>query len=566
MRSLILALVLSCSCALSAPSFRGQCRPSPPPPPSFFGSSSPHIRFKYPGGPLATESFVVVEVESVPVSLASGAKACFYFWYEGNDEYSDSPSSLSLPRSVFVVEDCVPLEPTGTGSDAQTTVMQASATLSFPEAGPVAVGVSLLLFDGDINLLRAYQRQLSALFKTGADKSNCVAPPSSASSSSSSSSSSFSSSCAPCPSQSLASSLAKFSYAPHTDSNVSFPLDPGPDADVYLTRFINALNVEVVGSVVPLANVSAALFPTWKSLMRPSWDALPLRVADVFTASRVAVIVEPRVDADLPGLIKHTMWMLNYPHGDEPDRTAAHAYNEVPPGAPPPLWALHIFHSPQNARQLHASLFGADVSLRRKVRLTSMTSLSRDSYSALLTSSLFLSSLSPASHFFVFQSDVAALRPGPLDEFLAFDYVGAPWSWCTDPNEYCWLFGNGGASLRRRESMLQLTSEVTCDRAQCKTKDAFEQDLLNSEYGKLNASHFVEDCWLAARAHQMRDELFVSLPPRDVSHRFSSETMLPYVSGTSYDFVEPFFLHQAWRYLPPPPLMSMLARVQRYYW
>lgn len=114
--------------------------------------------------------------------------------------------------------------------------------------------------------------------------------------------------------------------------------------------------------------------------------------------------------------------------------------------------------------------------------------------------------------------------------------------------------------------MLKLSRELVCDTSTCRWQDAFGSDRANSQYGVHNASLFVEDNWLAARAHQLRKEIPLHLPDRDISYRFSAETMLPYKSETSSDYVEPFYLHKAWNYLPPSPIISLLARVQRYYW
>lgn len=52
------------------------------------------------------------------------------------------------------------------------------------------------------------------------------------------------------------------------------------------------------------------------------------------------------------------------------------------------------------------------------------------------------------SHYLIVQWDSWVLNPDAwTDEFLAYDYIGAPWGWHHDPYEV----GNGGFSLRSRK-------------------------------------------------------------------------------------------------------------------
>ncbi|CAG7581312.1 MAG: hypothetical protein SLAVMIC_00780 [uncultured marine phage] len=70
-------------------------------------------------------------------------------------------------------------------------------------------------------------------------------------------------------------------------------------------------------------------------------------------------------------------------------------------------------------------------------------------------------------YILIFQSDSFMLRDG-LDEYLDYDYVGAPWNWANDPNfkdpryKDLSIFkngGNGGFSLRKKSSMLNIISK-----------------------------------------------------------------------------------------------------------
>jgi hypothetical protein len=62
----------------------------------------------------------------------------------------------------------------------------------------------------------------------------------------------------------------------------------------------------------------------------------------------------------------------------------------------------------------------------------------------------------PAETVLMFETDSILRRPG-IDEFLEYDYVGAPWFWAvlnTDRAEG--PVGNGGLSLRKRSAMLRI--------------------------------------------------------------------------------------------------------------
>jgi hypothetical protein len=229
--------------------------------------------------------------------------------------------------------------------------------------------------------------------------------------------------------------------------NLNVDDDP---SDRHMQAFMDALNLPYA-SVVDLAK---DLLPTWAATMRarPAFAALRLDdlVAPPGSTDRCAVIAEGRSDAEvLPVVIKHTMHMLM---GD----------------APTPTWSLHVFHTPTNAAQIRTDL---GLTRSSRVHLVRLANLTRDAYSALLTSSVFWDAL-PASceHVLIFQADVIARHRSALDAFLKYDYVGAPWKWCQIALPFCWFGGNGGVSLRRRSTMIALMRELDCSRWNCVTR------------------------------------------------------------------------------------------------
>lgn len=106
----------------------------------------------------------------------------------------------------------------------------------------------------------------------------------------------------------------------------------------------------------------------------------------------------------------------------------------------------------------------------------------------------------PANNVLIFQSDVAFHFDSPhfIEEFMAYDYVGAPW-----PREKVnglgpWRWsercGNGGMSFRKRDAMLKCLHE------------------------KPNNMNENEDVYFS---HYCRD--IINVAPRDIGRRFSFE-------------------------------------------
>jgi len=65
----------------------------------------------------------------------------------------------------------------------------------------------------------------------------------------------------------------------------------------------------------------------------------------------------------------------------------------------------------------------------------------------------------PAEIILTFETDSILRRPG-IDDFLEYDYVGAPWLWALlDYRNAPGPVGNGGLALRSRSAMLRILSE-----------------------------------------------------------------------------------------------------------
>lgn len=91
-------------------------------------------------------------------------------------------------------------------------------------------------------------------------------------------------------------------------------------------------------------------------------------------------------------------------------------------------------------------------------------------------------------HILVFQSDSFMLRSG-IEDYLMYDYVGAPWNWSIDPNfrdhryKDLSIFkngGNGGFSLRRKSAMIDILEKYYNDPSE---EDSYlNEDMFFSKY------------------------------------------------------------------------------------
>lgn len=142
-----------------------------------------------------------------------------------------------------------------------------------------------------------------------------------------------------------------------------------------------------------------------------------------------AVIIEPRNHADLLTVIKSTMFHLN----------------ETPSSI---KWGLQIFHGNQNKTAVKY----IQMSLGDNVILTNMEidNLTHIEHSEYMESVSFWEKVK-GDKALIFQTDSLLLRSG-IDEFLDYDYVGAPWR---KPKEGQWV-GNGGLSLRNVAKMKEI--------------------------------------------------------------------------------------------------------------
>jgi hypothetical protein len=115
-------------------------------------------------------------------------------------------------------------------------------------------------------------------------------------------------------------------------------------------------------------------------------------------------------------------------------------------------WKILIFHGKDNKEFVY-DIIGKmeDPSRFLKPIQLDVTNLSLEQYNTMLMSSAFYKCI-PTETLLLFQTDSMILEPTKLEEFLSYDYVGAPWK--------SGHVGNGGLSLRKKTKMITVITTV----------------------------------------------------------------------------------------------------------
>lgn len=141
-----------------------------------------------------------------------------------------------------------------------------------------------------------------------------------------------------------------------------------------------------------------------------------------------AVIIEPRLHPDLLTVIKSTMFHLNETNS-------------------PIKWGLQIFHGNQNEKLIKNITTIFDNVETVNIDIDNLTNIEHSEYMETID---FWGKVKGRKAL-IFQTDSLLLRSG-IDEFLDYDYIGAPWR---KPKEGQWV-GNGGLSLRTVSKMIEI--------------------------------------------------------------------------------------------------------------
>jgi len=145
---------------------------------------------------------------------------------------------------------------------------------------------------------------------------------------------------------------------------------------------------------------------------------------------KFCVIVEPRQLTMFVWVVKNFMYLLQHKQ-----------------------WGFIIFHGTENETFIKTALQGIPNILFENIQKDNLTI---SEYNDLLSTKPFWEILKNhgCEHALIFQTDVVLLRDN-IDDFLEYDYVGAPWK----EQIFELKVGNGGFSLRRVSEMLFITEK-----------------------------------------------------------------------------------------------------------
>lgn len=180
-----------------------------------------------------------------------------------------------------------------------------------------------------------------------------------------------------------------------------------------------------------------------------------------------------------------------------------------------PKWALQVFYATEEDRSaLDKALGKPSFLIWTPIRMRGMpiTSMNRSEFNWFMSSTYFWEPLQH-EHVLYFETDSMLLRhDGCVEDFLHYDYVGAPWP--------AGEGGNGGLGLHRRSTTLKA---VRSDEAVIKQldKNAYE------------TADFQADSFIV----HLLQKLNASFAPREEAKRFSVETI---------DDPAPCGLHKRW--------------------
>eukprot|EP01041_Mallomonas_annulata_P002504 gene2504-4865_t len=224
-----------------------------------------------------------------------------------------------------------------------------------------------------------------------------------------------------------------------------------------------------------------------------------------------------------------------------------------------PQWSLQIHHSTgTTGNELFVRSALRDIGNVSFIPLPFLVN-DQSSYNRVVKSVSFWSSLAAiADRVLIFQTDSVMLRSG-IDEFLSYDYIGAPWSTNPkDPNTL-WIrriqrhkgllggVGNGGFSLRNPRAMLNIVSTKMKKGDNSFEDTFFIYNMANNMNYKLPKREVAYHFALEMICHDIPFIIDFKRLNSSVLHSSrSSDSMIS--SGTDSLFV-PMAVHAAWNYL-----------------
>ena len=187
-------------------------------------------------------------------------------------------------------------------------------------------------------------------------------------------------------------------------------------------------------------------------------------------------------------------------------------------------WGFMIFHSIDNQHFIENIINNSLAKYKNKTKLINLNINSNDftvkEYSTMFFHKNFYNYI-PTETFLIFQTDSIILKENKnkINDFLKYDYVGAPWPKTMGLHGKMEV-GNGGLSLRKKSKMLELL----------KYKKLGIDTILNNKYGKYVAEDMFFNGYYAKDVNVLK-------PSFDEAKKFSIESVYS---------ESPFGVHKCW--------------------
>ena len=159
-------------------------------------------------------------------------------------------------------------------------------------------------------------------------------------------------------------------------------------------------------------------------------------------------------------------------------------------------WSFLIFHGNLNKEYIQQIIDTELISYKERITMIHLPhdNLLPYQYSSLLINETVVYDNIPTETFLIFQTDSIIIKKNKefINEFLKYDYVGAPWG-----VGGCEMVGNGGLSLRKKSKMLEIIEKENIGRREL-PEDLFFAQATNVQLYKpewYEASKFsIENC------------------------------------------------------------------------
>jgi hypothetical protein len=265
-------------------------------------------------------------------------------------------------------------------------------------------------------------------------------------------------------------------------------------------------------TVVPLLIVLIVIiYYLWPSLAHPSSKTPGLFPITLLGAKNIAAIIENRSLSNLVPLILHFSTVLG------------------------PEWPIVIFTGANNPTLLNTSIPFQRVLNEGRVQIRHLPPNTQfenhAAVSDLLTTPWFWEQLAPAGHVLLFQADsiLCANSDTSVDDFLEYDFVGAPINVPAEGNDGHGEGFNGGLSLRNRTMILDIVK-----------KNSWKTE---KEEGKIS----MEGCVTKRPCLKFEDQWFYH-KMKEVGARFASKEVAATFAVETVWYDRPLGYHQVERW------------------